>query len=200
MMLLVTSLVVPYALVLASPGPNLLVMLRVSFAASAKRTLAAAFGIACGATLAATIAYQGSLFLAWADQLQGPFAILLAAILTRSAIRLMRRGQANGAELKGDGTPHLTKAFGLGIAASALNPMSIAFFLSFFVAHQGFLTSAWIAPVVVFVMAALWFSLVGICLGRLSKVEIDPILRFYVKLIVAISMVAYALYVVRTAL
>lgn len=123
--------------------------------------------------LASTIAYQGSLLLVWVDQLQGPFAILLAAILVRSAIRLIRRGPSNGAEPKADSTPHLSKAFGLGIAAAVLNPMSIAFFLSFFVAHQGVFSAAWIAPAVVFVMAALWFSLVGICLGRLSKVEIE---------------------------
>lgn len=200
MMLLVTSLAVPYALVLASPGPNLLVMLRVSLAASMQRTLAAAFGIACGATLAAMIAYQGSLLVVWADQLRGPFAFLLAAILVRSAIRLMRRTRPTRAEFNGDTAPRISKAFGLGIVSSLSNPMTIPFFLSFFVAHQAFHSAAWMAPAVVFVMAASWFSLVGICLGRISRFKINLMMQFSLKLAVSISMIAYAIYVVCAAL
>lgn len=199
MMLLVTSLAVPYALVLASPGPNLLVMLRVSLASSLQRTLAAALGIACGATLAATIAYQGSLLVVWADQLRGPFAILLAAILIRSAIHLMRRTRPAQGEFDGDTAPRISKAFGLGIAASLSNPMTIPFFLSFFVAHQAIHATAWVAPAVVFVMAAGWFSLVGIVLGKLSQFKISPMMQFGLKLAVSISMIGYAIYVVRGA-
>lgn len=196
--LLVASLAVPYALVLASPGPNLLVMLRVSFASPISGTLAAALGISCGATLAATIGYQGSLLVVWADRLQEPFAILLAAILVRSAIRMMRLNNASRGGVQTEKALRMSKAFGLGIVSSLSNPMTVPFFLSFFLAHQTLRPFAWLAPAVVFVMAAIWFSCVGIALGKISTMQVSSATRLYARLAISISMIAYATHIIYT--
>lgn len=194
-MLQISSLALPYALILASPGPNLLVILRVSLASSMPRTLAAALGIACGATLAAAIAFQGSLLFIRADQLEVPFGIVFAAMLAWSSVRLMQKGRRADVTASGSTAPRLSKAFGLGVIASLSNPLTIPFFLSFFVANAASQSSAAIASLIVFVMAATWFSLVGVTSRYLAVSSIDQRISRLMHVVLSIAMMGYALHI-----
>lgn len=193
-MLQISSLAIPYALVLASPGPNLLVILRASLASSIVRPLAAALGIGCGAALAAAIAVQGSLLLARADQLEVPFGILFAIMLVRSAIALMQGRQASEAVHQDHTARRISNAFGLGIVAALSNPMTIPFFLSFFVANPAFRSSAGLAPAIVFTMAASWFSFIGLFCKYLASRNIGLAFRSCFRTALSVAMIGYAIY------
>ena len=197
-MMLALSLAAPYALVLASPGPNLLVILRLGLGRSLRATLAGALGIACGAATSATIACHGARLVGWVELLRVPFAILLALILMWSALRLLK--SARTARVRHDTIPRLSKAFGLGITVAAANPMSLPFFLSFFITNQAFQTSPWMGPAIVFVMALSWFSAIALFCRLFGERALGSAVCLPAKAVLSFAMLAYAAHLVVTAL
>ncbi|MFE1601116.1 LysE family transporter [Methylobacterium sp. ID0610] len=165
---LLGSLATSYALVLAVPGPNLLVVLRASVVAPGRDTVLAALGVACGAAVATALAAGCASLLP-----SGPLGRLLgsvvfAVLLARAALRMLM-GTAGApvdptrlAPSRGGAT------FALGLVAAASNPVTIPFFAGFFTAeaHGLMPNAAPLACLLVFAMAATWFGFVGFVLSR----------------------------------
>jgi amino acid exporter len=179
---LLTTMAAPYALVLASPGPNLLVVLRAGLLPSIRRPLAAALGIALGATLAAGLGVICATVMMPIRNIEIAGTLVFAAMLLRSAQRLLTGGLNGPAEIEAAARRGAARLFALGFVAAATNPMSISFFVAFFVAHPALQGAAAWACALVFAMAAVWFGLIGVLfahsVGRLVSNKIGRILRF----------------------
>jgi threonine/homoserine/homoserine lactone efflux protein len=156
-----------YAPILAAPGPNLLVVLRASVAAPGRGPVVAALGVACGAGLAAAFAGLGASLLPAGRLVTGFGTTVFVLLMLRAAYRLAR-GRAG---LPDDPTRfapgHDIGTFALGLGAAVTNPMSLAFFAGFFLAHPD-RAAVPVAGATVFCMAATWFGLVGLVLARPS--------------------------------
>ncbi|GJD49924.1 hypothetical protein OPKNFCMD_2660 [Methylobacterium crusticola] len=158
------TLLSSYALVLAVPGPNWLVVLRASLVTPGRGPACAALGIACGAALAAAFAAGCASLLPTSRLVTGLGTALFAALLVRAALRLLS-GRAQAAVDAHRLSPGRDSAtFGLGLLAAVSNPVSLAYFAGFFLAHprpegQGALP---VVGAAVFVMAATWFGLLGL--------------------------------------
>ncbi|WP_053080512.1 LysE family transporter [Methylobacterium variabile] len=162
---LLGPLLTAYAPVLAAPGPNLLVVLRASVAAPGRGTLLAALGVACGAGLAAALAGLGASLVPAGPLVTGLGTVLFAALMLRAALRLAsgRAGLADDPARLAPGRD--AGSFALGLGAALTNPVSLAFFGGFFLAHPG-RAAVPVVGAVVFCMAATWFGLVGLVLAR----------------------------------
>ncbi|MFH6781040.1 MULTISPECIES: LysE family transporter [Methylobacterium] len=162
---LLGPLVTAYAPVLASPGPNLLVVVRASVAAPGRGPLVAALGVACGAALAASFAGLGASLLPAGRLVTGLGTALFAFLMLRAALRLIsgRAGRPDDPARLAPGRDAGT--FALGLGAALTNPVSLAFFTGFFLAHPD-RAALPLAGAAVFCMAALWFGLVGLVLAR----------------------------------
>ncbi|AWN47418.1 hypothetical protein DK419_14745 [Methylobacterium terrae] len=162
---LLGPLVTAYAPVLAAPGPNLLVVLRAGVAAPGRGPLVAALGVACGAGLAAALAGLGASLLPAGRLVTGLGTALFALLMLRAAYRLAS-GRAGPAEDPSRMVPGRDAGtFALGLGAALTNPVSLAFFAGFFLAHPG-RGAVPLAGAAVFGMAATWFGLVGLVLTR----------------------------------
>ncbi|CAN7699956.1 LysE family transporter [Neorhizobium sp. LjRoot104] len=93
MLPLLSSLILPYALMLITPGPNLLVVLRTALKPSWRRVISVAAGIAFGATSACLLAAFGASTLGKLDNIEWLGTLLLAGILVSSAFRIDTRGR-----------------------------------------------------------------------------------------------------------
>ena len=91
MLPLLSSLILPYALVLITPGPNLLVVLRTALKPSWRRVINVAAGISFGATSACLLAAFGASTLGKLDNIEWLGTLLLAGILVSSAFRVDTR-------------------------------------------------------------------------------------------------------------
>ncbi|KMO35636.1 hypothetical protein VQ03_21540 [Methylobacterium tarhaniae] len=154
-----------YAPVLATPGPNLLVVLRASVAAPGRGPVVAALGVACGAALAAAVAGLGASLLPAGRLVTGLGTALFALLMLRAAHRLAsgRAGRLDDPARLAPGRDAGT--FALGLGAAVTNPVSLAFFAGFFLAHPG-RAAVPVAGAAVFCMAATWFGLIGLVLAR----------------------------------
>jgi threonine/homoserine/homoserine lactone efflux protein len=195
---LLMALAVPYALVLAAPGPNLLLVLWAGLARTVRASVAAALGIACGATLATiAAAYGASLFVA--DRpLQIAGALVFAAILARSAVRLLT---AAGPGATGDPGPGARRtstraggAFAAGLLVALSNPMTVPFFLGFFVSQPLARTEAGVAMacLTVFTMAGLWFAALGLVFSRTSTGTLSVLCGAGFRRVLAVLMLGFA--------
>lgn len=162
-----------YALVLAAPGPNLLVVLRASLAGRGSAG-SAACGIACGAGLAALAAM---LLAAWLreDLMTGMHVIevagrlVFAALMTRMGWRSLRRAIRRAAPASPDVEATQMRAhFRLGLIAALSNPLTVPFFAGFFLGHPETRDPAiaLLACALIMGMAGVWFSAVGLTLAR----------------------------------
>jgi amino acid exporter len=190
---LIVSLVAPYALVLAAPGPNLLVVLRASLVPSLLRPVAAALGIACGATMAAAVAAYSATFVLPMKGLEYLATIAFSAILFRSAFRLLSQKPRGDDPADLIQTRRISSIFALGLFAALSNPMSIPFFVSFFVANPAFQTSLPLACLVVFAMASIWFSAIGMVFARAAARNLGGSSGFYFRRILALLMIGCAI-------
>jgi len=192
---LLTTLAVPYALVLAAPGPNLLVIARASIVPSLSRPIAAALGIACGATIASAIAAYSASWIVSTRGLEFWGTLVFSAVLVNSGLRLLYREPGNHKTTAQAKTRRNASLFTLGLLAALSNPMTIPFFVSFFVATPVFQTflGAALACALIFMMAGLWFASVGflfsISAGHNMHGEMGRIFRC----ILACLMIGYAI-------
>ncbi|WP_407527314.1 LysE family transporter [Methylobacterium oryzisoli] len=163
---LLLPLVASYALVLAVPGPNLLVVLHAGLGPSTRGALPAAFGIACGAALVSVLAASCAALLPSGRMVECLGSALFAALMARAGLRMLSggaRAAVDPARLA-PGRPGATFFLGLGAAAS--NPVTFSFFAGFFLAHARTPEALGLAGLVVFAMAAAWFSAVGLLVSR----------------------------------
>ncbi|WP_298956646.1 LysE family transporter [uncultured Methylobacterium sp.] len=158
-----------YALVLAVPGPNLLVVLRSSLSASTGRTVCTALGIGCGAALATALAAGCAALLPDGRVMQWAGTGLFACLLVRMALQILSEPDAGPGRAEAAG--HGQGSFVPGLLAAASNPITVSFFAGYFLGHpgSGLGSGPAFACVTVFVMAAAWFSLVGIACTRFAR-------------------------------
>ena len=165
---LLAALAMPYALVLAVPGPNFLVLLHASLASSGRTALAAALGIASGATLAAATASCIAVLMPSSRVLEFCGVLIFSIFLLRAAVGMIRNSKPVNT-LRDDYVAIAQNRghFGLGLLVALFNPVTIPFFVSFFLGHPNLSTiEAAAACATVFVMAALWFGLLGLVFVR----------------------------------
>jgi threonine/homoserine/homoserine lactone efflux protein len=182
MVTLFTSLVLPYALMLMTPGPNLLIVLRIAMKPSWHRVMSAAAGIACGATVACFLAAIGASTFEKFDKLETVGRILLAGILIHS--------EASTPE------PLAIRLFALGLATALSNPLSVPFFVSFYLAAPSLRTSGGVtvACCLIFSMAFAWFVLAGRLFSLSAIRRRGGRWRELVRFLLAGSMSVYALW------
>ncbi|MET7243660.1 LysE family transporter [Methylobacterium sp. EM32] len=188
-----------YAPVLASPGPNLLVVLRASVAAPGRGPVVAALGVACGAGLAAAFAGLGASLLPAGRLVAGIGTALFVLLMLRAAYRLAsgRAGLPEDPTRLAPGRDAGT--FALGLGAAVTNPVSLAFFAGFFLAHPD-RAAVPLAGAAVFCMAATWFGLLALVLGRPScRARLTRAGRL-ARLVLAALLVACAALAVRRAI
>jgi len=160
---LLASLALPYALVLVTPGPNLLVVLRAAVNPSWHRSLSVAAGIATGAAIAGIVAAVGASTLSNLAELDTWGSIFLASILLYSAFRLALRSPILQKSQPAASETLSLPLFGLGLATALSNPLSIPFFVSFYLAQPDLrsLSGGAVVCCIIFVMALFWFTAVG---------------------------------------
>ncbi|EUB98121.1 Lysine exporter protein (LYSE/YGGA) [Rhizobium sp. CF080] len=192
---LLASIALPYALVLMTPGPNLLVVLRVAVNPSWHRSFSVAAGVASGAAVACFLAAIGASTVDTIDGLDLWGSALLSSILLYSAWRLIRRPASPQASYSPTvGTLNL-RLFGLGLVTALSNPLSIPFFVSFYLAEPDFRTLWGRAVVccVIFLMALTWFTAVGRLFSSSAIQRAGAKWRESARFTLAITMGIYAL-------
>ena len=162
---LIISLLASYGLILASPGPNLFVVLRASVVPSIWRPVSAALGVASGATIALGLASFCASFLFSTKWLEVIGTLVFSAVLIRSAIRLVLYSPgASDAALPS--VTSIGRVFALGLFAALTNPVTFPFFVGYFVANPASQNDIPLACMVVFLMVAVWFSMVGVVFAK----------------------------------
>lgn len=156
------GIVIAHLLILASPGPNFLIVVRASASRSRRAGLLAACGIAGGAAVWATAAVLGLGFLferlAWlygaTKLLGGAYLIYLGILTWRRATR--RLDALPGSEATGSG---VWPWFRMGLLTNFTNPKAAVFFGSIFTALLPAGAPSWVpfAAVGVVVTNALWW-------------------------------------------
>jgi threonine/homoserine/homoserine lactone efflux protein len=177
---LALSLAAPYALVLAVPGPNLLVVISACVTHSWRAGAMAAVGVALGAAAAAAVAAAGAALVPANRTVALASAVIFCLFLVRAACKMVAapvRPPLGCAEGAGGGR---LEHFASGLAAAFLNPVTIPFFFSFFAARPDLRTPSERAFVVlvIFGMAAAWFgSLSAACSIQRDRLRLVPGLR-----------------------
>lgn len=156
------ELALPYLLVMATPGPNLLLVLRASLEPTARAASAAALGIACGASLAAALAILGAGLLSGLGGLEGLARLVFVALLARAGWRSLRRawsGRRETAPAEARRAGH----FRLGLLGAVSNPLTVPFFAGFFLGRvpPGDGVAVAVACLSVFLLAGGWFLMLG---------------------------------------
>lgn len=159
-MLPLPDIVLPYLLVLATPGPNLLLVLRASMAPVARPAIETSLGIAMGAGLAAFCAGFVTIGLPQGQVVETAARILVALLLFRIGLRTLRAGNTS---VTTAGTEPTGRYFCNAVLTALCNPVSISFFAGIFLGHlpdRGSL--AWLpACLTIMVVAASWFLLLS---------------------------------------
>ncbi|WP_376101010.1 LysE family transporter (plasmid) [Roseomonas sp. CCTCC AB2023176] len=173
-MLLPLGLLIPsYALVLVTPGPNLLIVLRASLSGSARSVSAAALGIGCGAGLAAIGALLaasalGSGVTTGMTGIEIGGRLLFAALLARAGWRTLRRVGARRETVAINPQSELVGHFRVGLLTALSNPLTLPFFAGYFLSHPETQDPrvALSACALVVAMAIGWFGGLGWLLAR----------------------------------
>jgi threonine efflux protein len=189
---LLSQLIIPHALMLVVPGPNALVVLRSSLDRSRVMPIAAAFGIASGAAIAAGLAAWSAGTLPHSNMLRVLSTVIFAGFLLRTALHLSTGSIVpNGA----DGpmrSRSLREAFLLGLAAAMFNRTSVPYFIAFFVGHACTPPTAALACLAIFVMAGSWFMFLGLTFARVRTVSWPPLCSRAARWVVCATLITVA--------
>lgn len=195
------QLMAGYAALLVVPGPNMVVVSASSLASRGGEGMAAAIGVAFGATLLALVAmYAGNRIGEAADL--GLFApLLFAATMLYLGLRLVsqaiRPSDPRVAPAGGAIGGHLLA----GLVTSLSNPISFAFFSTAAISLADSGSRLLIAaPACVFTMALGWFLLVGWIASRAAARGVPPYLGATVRGIAGAALLAIAVWTLLDAL
>lgn len=151
-----THILLPYLFVLATPGPNLFLVLRASMAPAMRPALETASGIALGAGVAAFCAGFVTAGMPQSPLVEIAGRVIVAVLLLRMGWRTLRAGTRPGMP-----TAPATqdRHFITGLMTALCNPMSISFFAGVFIGYiPGKGPLVWIpASLTVMAEAGLWF-------------------------------------------
>lgn len=180
-----------YALVLVTPGPNLLIVLRASITPPRQKVVSATFGVALGAALAAALGLVSASMAIFDERVERIAAVLFAALLLWSSYRLIwpRRRSNPAAPPSSVG---IIRTFAIALAAAASNPVTLSFFTSLFVAHPVLRLEAGTVLLTVFAMVASWFLLVGLFFATFTARILDGAAGMRYRILLAILLVCCA--------
>lgn len=167
--------ILAYALVLAVPGPNFAVVARASLGASRGAALAAAIGVAAGASLLSAVAVLGQTALDQESPFRHAAHLVFAALLLITGWRAVARALVGPLRLDQSRKTFKPNYFGLGLVTAVANPMSAAFFGSAILDldHTRGDHPAEAIVGIVFLLAIVWFGIVGLALS------VGPVRRLY---------------------
>jgi threonine efflux protein len=181
-----------YGCMLMIPGPNTFLVLGSGDGKSATRPLLAAAGVTSGATLASLLAASSAAALPHGAGFRTVTGVLVAASLFRAALRCLRT--ASSATRAGpDPAQGAVAPFGLGLGASLLNPVSVPYFASFFVSHACGVLAEALTCALVFAMAGVWFSTLGLVSARVGRLPMPAAYRRLFACVLAGTLTAFAL-------
>ncbi len=185
-----------YALVLAVPGSNFLIVAEAGMGGSRRSALAAALGIGCGATLLALIALGGSSVLHDEPVIVRLASTLFALLLAKMGFDALRRAASWGGVAKrlpvGAGL-QAAGAFRRGFASALSNPMTLVFFATAFGALAGGRGQGATPAALVFLLASGWFAVLGLAFS------LPPVRAVYLRgrapidAVLGLSLIAMAL-------
>lgn len=181
-----------YGCMLVVPGQNTLLVIRSHDGSSALKPLMVAAGIASGAALASLMAASGAAVLPTGSGFRAVSGVLVAAILLRTAVQSSRQVVLAPVSDARAPAPASLTPFLLGLGAAMLNPLSVPYFASFFVSHACSRLAAALTCALVFTMAGLWFSTVGLVSVRLGRLPVPTACRRAISLGTAAILVALA--------
>jgi threonine/homoserine/homoserine lactone efflux protein len=181
-----------YGCMLVVPGQNMLLVMRSHDGSSALKPLLAAAGIACGAALASLVAASSAAVLPTGSGFRALSGVLLAGILLRTAVQSSRCAAPMPLPEAGLPSSASLTPFLLGLGAALLNPVSVPYFASFFVSHACSRLAAVLTCGLVFTMAGLWFSTIGLVTVRLGRLAVPIACRRALNLATAALLVALA--------
>lgn len=184
------AIIVVYAMIVISPGPNFVLVTRYSLRESVRLSFAVTIGLAIGATINASITMFGVGALILAVPLSGfiislfggGFLIYLGISAIKSSLGERRMAAANAALTRSDGAPvsghaqvapmqmqeSYLVAMQKGLLVNLLNPKGIVFFIGLYaplVAKTGILTKSAIL-VASFFIELIWYGFVILFLSR----------------------------------
>lgn len=194
---LLAQFALAYGAMLVIPGPNTLLVLRSCDGLSRLRPLSAAAGLACGATLASVVAASSAAALPSGPAFRVASGLLVAALLLRAAVGASRgrrpAAPAAAGPVRAAVTPAGAAPFLAGLCVAGLNPVSVPYFASFFVSHTCGALASGLACMLVFALAGLWFSAVGLASDRLRRLPVPAAGRRALDLIMAAALTGLAL-------
>jgi len=178
--IVVTTVLLLYAAVVISPGPNFALISRLAISGAKQTAVGATLGLACAATFYAVLSMSGLAvvlarigWLAGAVQVAGGLFLVYLGIA--SWVRPKVQGGAETTPLEGD---DLKRGIGLGLLVNLGNPKGIAFFISLYAATIP-LGTALSSKIMIlmggFALELLWYGLV------LTLLSSGPARRVYSK-------------------
>lgn len=151
-----------YALLAMLPGPNFAVVAQAGLTSCRNTALAAAIGIALGASLLSGVIAGSAGALPLGPTGARLATVLYGVFLLGLAARAIDRAIRPATELARQTRLPATGYFRLAFITATANPASALFFTSSALAAK---TSAQGSSLVVFLVAAVWFGLVGLALS-----------------------------------
>ncbi len=148
-----------YALVVISPGPNLLVVSHAALTGSRGAALKTAAGVGLGASLLAWLAFSGAVAIGPDSPLRSAMLATFAAVLAAFGLRtLWRMGRPPAPAHPAH------SCFAAGFLTALLNP-GTAMFLSLNAMQRSQIAERFAMTAIVFVIALGWFCAVAICIN-----------------------------------
>ena len=190
---LLSTVAVPYALILVIPGPNLLVVSSAGLQ-SQSAALRAAMGVAVGAAMVAAITSAGASVLPDLASFQLVGSAVFCLLLLRSAAGLIRVMPQSGDLRPSPQTDRPSSPFLIGLGVAVCNPLTVPFFLGLFLSHPGLhqTTMAAAACATTFAMALFWYGFVAVVVSQSSATIARRSGQAYVRYPVALALVAVA--------
>ncbi|WP_062210440.1 LysE family translocator [Aureimonas sp. AU12] len=168
-----------YSLVVATPGPNLFVVVRASLSPRRHAGLAAALGVAAGAGFLALLSSMLATTVSLGPAARPVAHAVFAGLLILMGWRAVAAARCP-AGAKAPPTPRTRSlaSFGLGFATAATNPMSAVFFGTYLISGDwaGAVRPApFEAALVAAGVAFLWFGCVGTALSNCRLPGLQPL-------------------------
>lgn len=182
-----------YGCMLVIPGTNTLLVLRSCDGLSARKPLLAAGGVATGAALASVLAASSAAALPHGSAFRAISGITVAILLFHAALRSSRTRLRTTASTRASAISADAAPFLVGFGAALINPVSVPYFASFFVSHACTGREAALACALVFAMAGLWFSSLGLISTRVGRLPIPAPCRRALDWAVAATLAVFAL-------
>lgn len=158
-----------YAAVLVSPGPNFALISRLAVSGARSTATGAIFGLACAATLYATLSMTGlALILTRVGWLAGFVQIAGGCYLLYLGVMAWRSDQGKAPQQRQADPGSFRRGLRMGALVNLSNPKGIAFFIGLYAVAVPPETAVWAKAVILtggFVLEIVWYGFVILLLS-----------------------------------